>query len=424
MYLIITLSLCLFMPILCLLLMMKALVKSKTKANVTSTNTANIRMMAFLVSQLMAEKTQIAEAILSGCYVVGSPICDVYRWMRSIWFFSNFRIYGKAPDIISLTTDPYEFLFLGSDFMEQICNYLVLLLNGKIFMGETISANRLKNEYSINISWSENQIVIDLFQFKPEHCTDNSLNATLYDDALHRDLTYDSLYCPLGDAFIYVIPTASDNMLWFQFLLTLMSADLFGKILDPIGSGIFTLKNNIMDLCRVRDAYLNYACELGIRCLSEINDTGAIRVILVDLGIPESELHRIEDKALDVVFEGHNFITVYRLLCDLMKGVTMPPWLHRAMERWVIRFVNTEYSIDEIQSKASILEKKFPKLVPNMKGIPDWGNTLLQFFFNHFNHSISSNSQQQTIDKNTEVHYKDVILNMFLEAKMKRSVII
>lgn len=82
----------------------------KKLAKVTKEATANIRLVAFFVKLLHKENSKISHAILSGCYVVGGPNRDIFRWIKTIWFFGT-TIYGKAPDDIDLSVDPSQFAF-------------------------------------------------------------------------------------------------------------------------------------------------------------------------------------------------------------------------------------------------------------------------------------------------------------------------
>lgn len=355
---------------------------------VTTTATANVRIVAFLVSLLLVEQSDISQAILSGCYVVGGPIRDVFRWVRTIWFFASNSVAGKAPDDIDLSADPSQFLFMGSDFMIQICDYIVKLLDGKVLLGDTVSAawsGPDSGTYKINIQWKEHrgdkQITIDLSQFKSEKNGEIALMATIKDDANRRDLTLNALYCPIGDAFVYVIPTANENMMWFNFLLTMTLAYFFGKVLDPTGSGIYSLKHNQIDLCGVREAFLICAEKLTIvDSFSEISETGVVRTLLVHGNMKESELLAIEDGALNTIFEAQNIIRAFRNLRETTKGAIMPYWLQKAVERWIDRFLVHPHTPREIQSKSSLLVEKLPKLVPNASSIPAEFCKLLTFF--------------------------------------------
>ena len=370
----------------CVSSLMEAIIFSKKKANVTPIATANVRLAALLVSLLVKDGSQLSKAILAGCFVVGGPIRDIYRWVRAIWFGSS-GIYGKAPDDIDLSTDPSQFLFLGEDFMEKICLHLVSLLDGQVFLGDIVHANKSgpdSGTYKINIQWGPytgaNQITLDLSQFKSEKNDQITLNAGITEDAFRRDLTLNALYCSLADSFSHVAPSASEETVWFQFLLSMTEAYFSGKILDPTGSGFFTLQYDLVDLCGVREAYLLFASKLCITGVAGLPDTASIRRVLVDSGIPESELHGVEDTALNIIFNEQNFIRAFRLLRDLMKGATMQPWLQNAIERWVERFIATQHTDAEMQSKLSLFLEKLPKLVPCATSIPPVFHTLTTFF--------------------------------------------
>lgn len=381
-------SFLLLIALLIIALMMITLVRSKKRAKVTNNATANVRLVAFLVSLLRKENSHMSRSILSGCFVVGGPIRDIYRWIRDIWFFVNYGINGKAADDIDLSTDPAKFTFLGDGFMEKVCDYMVNLLDETTLMGLEVTAQWSgpdSGTYKINVQWGEfigsKQIVIDLSQFKSEKNEEIALNASVSGDAFRRDLTLNSLYCAIGTVFAFVTPSASENLMWFELLLTMLVAFFTKKVLDPTGSGLFTLKYDMIDLCGVRDAFLFRANEMVLGNLSGVSDTGVIRGMLLRNGITGSELKQIEDDALDTIFNDNNFIRAFRILRDVMKGASMPTWLEVAVERWVARFVNTTYTDAEIVRKVSILMMKLPKLLPSVQGLPGWSVTLLRFFF-------------------------------------------
>ena len=269
-----------------LAVMYVAFLLSKRRAKVSAVATANVRIVAFLAYRLVRANTQISRALLRGCFVVGGPNRDLYRWIRGIWLFPSRGVYGKAPDDIDMSVDPSLFTFLGDEFMRHVCDYIVYLLDGQTLLGELIHASWSgpdSGTYKINIQWGEftgdAQIVIDLSQFKSENNGEVELKASIKDDAFRRDLTFNALYTPLYDMFAHVNPCASENIVWFGLLVSTLIAFCRGNVLDPTGSGLFALHHDVIDLCGVRCALLNRARLLGLDLSSSPNTANILSVL-------------------------------------------------------------------------------------------------------------------------------------------------
>ena len=360
-------------------------------AKVSDEATANIRVCALLFRLLCEDDSDISRAIISGCFVVGGPIRDIIRWINSIWK-SKKGIFGKAPDDIDFTIDPEKFasMGLGLDFMETVCSYIVKLLDGKLLMGICLSVSWSgpdSGTYKININWGKytgcNQIVLDLSQFKKEENGKIEILASITDDANRRDLTFNSLYCTIGDFFQYVDPYASENLLWFMLLTSVDSAISLNKILDPTGSGLSSLNDDLIDLCGVRATFIQHAIDIQHGDLSQLHTTDTIRKILLSSGMNMIKINQFEDESLYIIFDDNNFIRAFRLLRDYIKGASIAPWLVAAIERWVNRFVKCEYTDDKIIRKISILLQKISKLVPNAECLPQWAIQLMRFFLEY-----------------------------------------